>query len=108
LRRAGRAAEADEKEAILASDAPGHLGLLVLREQAALKAADWERLTALYLAEAEVAASERSPSGAPDPIWAATATTQAALCLSEHLGRDVEGVAALGLALRHAPGFRPA
>src|SRR5207248_1939377 len=53
LRRAGKVAEADAVESEVARDEPGHLGLLIARERTALAARDWEKLAALYTAEAE-------------------------------------------------------
>lgn len=107
LRRAGKAAEADAVEAEVARDEPGHLGLMVARERAALAARDWEKLAALYSAEAELANSDGTPLGKPDPAWAATAWVQAAAAF-EHLGRDAEVGKALGDALALVPHFAPA
>jgi tetratricopeptide (TPR) repeat protein len=108
LRRAGRAVEADAVEAEVAHDDPAHLGLLVARERAALAAGDWEKLAALYQAEAELANSDGTPTHEPDPLWAATALSQAAHALSQHLGRDVEAQKALTDALQLVPHFAPA
>ena len=107
LRRAGKAAEADALEAEVARDEPGHLGLVVARERAALATRDWEKLAALYAAEAELANSDGTPTGKPDPLWAATALTEAAAAL-EHLGRDAETHKALHDALALVPHFAPA
>ncbi|HEX4460438.1 MAG TPA: hypothetical protein VIA18_20815, partial [Polyangia bacterium] len=108
LRRAGKFAEADAVEAEVARDEPGHLGLLVARERAALAARDWERLASLWLAEAELANSDGTPTGKPDPLWAATALVQAAAALGDHLQRDAEAHKALGDALTLVPHFGPA
>jgi hypothetical protein len=108
LRRAGKYAEADAVEAEVARDEPGHLGLLVSRERAALAARDWERLAPLWLAEAELANSDGTPTGTPDPLWAATALVQAAAALADHLGRDTEAHKALGDALTLVSHFVPA
>jgi tetratricopeptide (TPR) repeat protein len=108
LRRAGKLAEADGVEAEVARDEPGHLGLLVARERAALLGRDWEKLAALWLAEAELANSDGTSAGKPDPLWAATAYTQAAAAFADHLGRDVEAHKALADALALVPHFPPA
>ncbi len=108
LRRAGKFAEADAVEAEVARDEPGHLGLLVSRERAALATRDWERLASLWQAEAELANSDGTPTGTPDPIWAATALVQAAAALADHLQRDTEAHKALGDALTLVPHFAPA
>lgn len=108
LRRAGRAEEADTAESEVAREAPEHLGLLVMRERDALRAGDLERLAALYLAEGELAESGRSEAGAPDPVWAATAFTQAGAIYGDHLGREPEAQAALERAQKVVPGFRAA
>jgi hypothetical protein len=106
LRRAGQAAEAATVEAEVAREAPGHLGLLVAREREALKSGDWEQLAALYQTEAELAAG--GGAGAPDPLWAAIALTQAGAIFGEHLGREGDAARALGQVLKLRPHFRPA
>jgi tetratricopeptide (TPR) repeat protein len=108
LRRAGKSAEADAAEAEVQVQSPGHLGLLVARERDALKAGDWEKLAALYLEESELAASDRTPTGAPDPLWAATARTQAGTLLGDKLNREADAQAAFERALELQPGFRAA
>jgi tetratricopeptide (TPR) repeat protein len=108
LRRAGKIADAEAVEAEVARDEPGHLGLLVARERTALVARDWEKLAALWLGEAELANSDGTPTHKPDPQWAATALTQAAAALGDHLGRDAEAHKALGDALALVPHFPPA
>lgn len=107
LRRAGKAAEADAVESEVARDEPGHLGLLIARERAALATRDWEKLAALYGAEAELANSDGTPTGKPDPEWAATALVQAAAAY-EHLGREAEAHKALDDARKLVPHFAPA
>ncbi|HEY2748768.1 MAG TPA: hypothetical protein VGL86_29310, partial [Polyangia bacterium] len=107
LRRAGKTSEADAVESEVARDEPGHLGLLIARERAALAARDWEKLAALYAAEAELANSDGTPTGKPDPAWAATALTQAAAA-HEHLGREAEAHKALDEARKLVPHFVPA
>ncbi|HEX6838404.1 MAG TPA: tetratricopeptide repeat protein, partial [Polyangia bacterium] len=107
LRRAGKAAEADAVESEVARDEPGHLGLLIARERAALAARDWEKLAALYAAEAELANSDGTPTGKPDPAWAATALVQAAAAY-EHLGREADAHKALEDARKLVPHFTPA
>jgi len=62
----------------------------------------------LWLAEAELANSDGTPSGKADPVWAATALTQAAAAFGDHLGRDTEAHKALTDALALAPHFLPA
>jgi tetratricopeptide (TPR) repeat protein len=106
LRRAGKLSEAEGCEADVARETPAHLGLAIAREREALRAGDWERLALGYLAEAELAASTATPSGTPDPVWAATACTQAAMLLAERVGRDADAQAALARALSLVPGFR--
>jgi tetratricopeptide (TPR) repeat protein len=106
LRRAGKSAEADAAEAEVQVQSPGHLGLLVARERDALKSGDWEKLAALYVEESDLAASERTPTGAPDALWAATARTQAGTLYGDKLGREAEAQAALERALELQPGFR--
>src|SRR5581483_2124862 len=108
LRRAGKIAEADAAEAEVQVQSPGHLGLLVARERDALKAGDWEKLAALYLEESELAASDRTPTGAPDARWAATARTQAGTLYGNKLGREADAQAAFERALELEPGFRSA
>lgn len=107
LRRAGKTSEAEAVEAEVARDEPGHLGLTVARERAALAARDWEKLATLYGAEAELANSDATPTGKADPVWAATALTQAAAAW-EHLGREAEVHKALNDALALVPRFAPA
>jgi len=104
LRRAGKAAEADAVEGEVARDEPGHLGLLIARERAALFSRDWEKLAALYAAEAELANSDGTPTGKPDPQWAATALVQAAAAY-DHLGREADAHKALDDARKLVPGF---
>src|SRR5262249_37400728 len=108
LRRAGKASEADAAEAEAARDEPGHLGLLVARERAARAAGEWDRLAALYLAEAELANSDGTPTGKPDPRWAAEALVAAAAALADHLGKEPEAYKALTDALVLVPHFPPA
>jgi len=107
LRRAGKVAEADAVESEVARDEPGHLGLLIARERAALATRDWEKLAALYTAEAELANSDGTPTGAADPEWAATALVQAAAA-HDHLGREAETHKALDDARKLVPHFVPA
>jgi tetratricopeptide (TPR) repeat protein len=107
LRRAGKAVEADAVESEVARDEPGHLGLAIARERTALAGRDWERLAALYAAEAELANSDGTPTGAADPEWAATALVQAAAAY-EHLGREAEAHKALDDARKLVPHFVPA
>ena len=107
LRRAGKASEADAVESEVARDEPGHLGLLIARERAALATRDWEKLAALYAAEAELANSDGTPTGKADPEWAATALVQAAAAY-DHLGREAETHKALDDARKLVPHFPPA
>ncbi|MGZ3429330.1 MAG: tetratricopeptide repeat protein, partial [Polyangia bacterium] len=107
LRRAGKAAEAEAVENEVARDEPGHLGLLIARERTALAARDWEKLAALYAAEAELANSDGTPTGKADPDWSATALVQAAAAY-DHLGREAEAYTALEDARKLVPGFAPA
>ncbi|MCU1277552.1 MAG: Tetratricopeptide 2 repeat protein, partial [bacterium] len=107
LRRAGKSVEADAVESEVARDEPGHLGLVIARERTALAARDWERLAALYAAEAELANSDGTPTGTPDPQWAATALVQAAAAY-DHLGREAETHKALEDARKLVPHFPPA
>ena len=102
LRRAGKAAEADAVESEVARDEPGHLGLLIARERTALAARDWEKLAALWTAEAELANSDGTPTGKRDPEWAATAFVQAAAAY-DHLGREAEAHKALDDARKLVP-----
>ena len=108
LRRAGKSSEAEAAESEVARDEPGHLGLLVARERAALAAGDWDKLAALYQAEAELANSDGTPTGKADPQWAASTLTAAAAALGDHLGRDTEAQKALTDALALVPHFAPA
>ncbi|MCU1281938.1 MAG: Tetratricopeptide 2 repeat protein, partial [bacterium] len=107
LRRAGKPAEADAVESEVARDEPGHLGLLIARERTALAARDWEKLAALYSAEAELANSDGTPNGKADPEWSATALVQAAAAY-DHLGREAEAHKALEDARKLVPHFAPA
>ncbi|MSP62121.1 MAG: tetratricopeptide repeat protein, partial [Myxococcales bacterium] len=108
LRRAGRDGDADGVEAELAA-APGGaaLPLLLLQELRSLRSGDVVRLGTLHGAEAELARSGTTPTGAPDPKWAAGAFAAAGAACER--ADDPDGaVAAYRAALAVDEGYLPA
>jgi tetratricopeptide (TPR) repeat protein len=108
LRRANQTADAEALENEVLVKVPGHLGLLVARERAAVTAADWARLAALYVSEADLARGTSGPTGVADARWAAGALTAAATVNEAHLGNDAEAIRLLGDALSVEASYRPA
>ncbi len=108
LRRAALAVDAEAVENEVLAKVPGHLGLLVARERGAMDAADWSKLAALYLSEAELARGPHGPTGKADPRWAAGALVAAATMQEAHLGNEGEAIRLLSDALTVEPSYRPA
>jgi tetratricopeptide (TPR) repeat protein len=107
LRRAGLHADAEALENEVLAKVPGHLGLMVQRERAAMDSADWSKLATLYVSEAELARTN-PPTGNPDPRWAAGALVAAATVYEAHLENDADAIRLLIEALSIDREYRPA
>jgi tetratricopeptide (TPR) repeat protein len=108
LRRSGLSADAETLENEVLVRVPGHLGLLVARERAAMEAGDWARLADLYVSEADLARGTSGPTGTPDARWVAGALTAAATIHEAHLGNDGEAIRLLTDAVGVEAAYRPA
>src|SRR6185295_5524911 len=106
FRRTGQSAEAETLENEVLAKVPGHLGLLVARERAAMDAGDWARLADIYVSEAEL--GRNGPTGTADSRWVAGALTAAATVHEAHLGNDVEAIRLLVDAVTVESSYRPA